>query len=112
MLWYRAIVPKIALGERLPVLSLLHGANSGPLEMTERSQIVKLATGERLIVVIPDAGYSYYSNAKHRRHAQWEDAIMLNLPRDLKRDSLSSRAVSVLELREFRWEAMARSSWP
>jgi hypothetical protein len=38
ILCYRAIVPKVALGERLPMLYLRHGANSGPVEMTERSR--------------------------------------------------------------------------
>jgi len=83
LLWYRAIVPKVGLNERLPVLYLLHGANSGPVEMIERSEVVKLASVERLIVVIPDAEYSYYTNAKHGRHARWEDAITLDLPRDV-----------------------------
>jgi poly(3-hydroxybutyrate) depolymerase len=61
MLWYRAIAPKVGPDERLPVLYLLHGANSGPVEILERSEVVKLAIAERLIVVVPDAKYSYYT---------------------------------------------------
>jgi putative tributyrin esterase len=85
MPWYRALVPKAGPQERLPVLYLLHGANSGPVEVMERSEVVNLAADERLIVVIPEAEYSYYTNAKHKRHARWEDAITLDLPRDVER---------------------------
>jgi S-formylglutathione hydrolase FrmB len=81
-LWYRAIVPTVAPGERLPVLYLLHGANSDANEMQQSSEAVKYATAERLIVVIPDAHNSYYTNAKHRHHARWEDAIAFDLPHD------------------------------
>src|SRR4029077_1401425 len=58
--------------------------NSGPVEMMERSEVVKLAADERLIVVIPEAECSYYTNAKHKRHARWEDAITLDLPGDVE----------------------------
>ncbi len=84
LLRYRAIVPKVAPGERLPVLYLLHGANSGAVDVQQHGDIVKLAASERLIVVTPDADYSYYTNAKHRRHARWEDAIALDLPQDVE----------------------------
>jgi S-formylglutathione hydrolase FrmB len=33
---------------------------------------------------MPDAGRSYYTNAKHLRHARWEDAIIFDLPRDVE----------------------------
>ena len=84
VLWYRAIVPKVGPSEHLPVLYLLHGANSGPAEVIERSNVVKLAAAERLVVVIPEAEYSYYTNAKHKRHSRWEDAITLDLPSDVE----------------------------
>jgi S-formylglutathione hydrolase FrmB len=84
MLWYRAILPAVAPGQRLPVLYLLHGINSSPSEIMERSDVVRLATVARLIVVMPEAGYSYYTNAKHKSHSKWEDAITVELPRDVK----------------------------
>jgi S-formylglutathione hydrolase FrmB len=84
MLWYRAIVPKVGAGERLPVLYLLHGANSGPVEIMQRSDVATLAADQRLIVVMPDADFSYYTNAKHKKHSRWEDAITLELPRDVQ----------------------------
>ena len=64
-LWYRAIIPKLKSKERLPVLYFLHGANSSPSEIMERSQIVNLAIAAHLLIVIPEADYSYYTNAKH-----------------------------------------------
>jgi len=84
MLWYRAIVPKVGQSELLPVLYLLHGVNGTPVETMERSDVVKLATTERLIVVMPEADFSYYTNAKHKRNSRWEDAIVLELPRDVR----------------------------
>jgi len=59
--WYRIIVPKVGPNERLPVLYLLHGANSGPIEIMERSDVVKLSSASHLITAIPDADFSYYT---------------------------------------------------
>jgi putative tributyrin esterase len=84
LLRYRAIVPSVQPGERLPVLYLLHGANSGPAEIQQRSEVVQLATTHRLIVIMPEAGLSYYTNAKHLSHARWEEAIASDLPRDVE----------------------------
>jgi putative tributyrin esterase len=84
LLCYRAVVPTVNAGELLPVLYLLHGANSSPAEIMERSELANLAIAARLIVVMPEADLSYYTNAKHERHARWEDAIVLELPRDVE----------------------------
>ena len=84
LLWYRAIAPEIGPNERLPVLYLLHGVNSGPIEIMQRSHVVKLAVAARMIVVIPEAGFSYYTNAKHKKDSRWEDAIATELPRDVR----------------------------
>ncbi len=83
ILWYRIIVPTPRGSERLPVLYLLHGANSSPVEVMERSDVAQLAATEHLAVVIPDGKYSYYTNAKHRRNARWEDAITRDLMEDV-----------------------------
>ena len=84
LLRYRAIVPRVEPGERLSVLYLLHGANSGPEDVQKHTEVVQLATTYRLIVVMPEAGISDYTNAKHLRHARWEDAIVSDLPRDVE----------------------------
>lgn len=59
----RAIVPKLSPSEKLPVLYLLHGINSGPIEIMQRSAVGKLASIHRLIVILPEAEFSYYVNA-------------------------------------------------
>ena len=84
LLWYRIIVPKGEHNERFPVLYLLHGANSGPVEVMERANVVKLSSASHLITVLPDADFSYYTNAKHKRHARWEDAVTQELPHDVE----------------------------
>ena len=84
VLWYRIIVPSQRGDERLPVLYLLHGANSSPEEIMERSAVAQLAAIEHLAVVIPDGQYSYYTNAKHNRNARWEDAITRDLMEDVQ----------------------------
>jgi S-formylglutathione hydrolase FrmB len=84
ILWYRIIVPAPRGSERLPVLYLLHGANSSPAEIMERSELAQLAATEHLAVVIPDGQYSYYTNAKHKRNARWEDAITRDLMEDVQ----------------------------
>lgn len=81
---YRAIVPVTQPGERLPVLYLLHGANSGPDDIERHSEVVQLAATSHFIVIIPDAKLSYYTNARNRRYAHWEDAIVFDLPRDVE----------------------------
>ncbi|HXC97432.1 MAG TPA: alpha/beta hydrolase-fold protein [Edaphobacter sp.] len=83
MLWYRIIVPAHDSSELLPVLYLLHGANSGPVDIVERSNVLSLAEKYRLIVVMPEAGYSYYTNAQHLKNARWEDVTIDDLSRDV-----------------------------
>lgn len=84
LLWYRVIVPTVAPGERLPVLYLLHGGDGDAANLEQQSEAAKFATAERLIVVMPSAHDSYYTNAKLRRHAHWEDAIAFDLSRDVE----------------------------
>jgi putative tributyrin esterase len=82
--WYRAIVPKVAQNERLPVLYFLHGANSGPTELTQQLKLTDLASAERMVIVVPDGRYSYYTNAKHGSGSRWEDAITTELIGDVE----------------------------
>jgi S-formylglutathione hydrolase FrmB len=65
-------------------LYLLHGANSSPDDIQEHFEVARFATAYRLIVVMPEAGISYYTNAKHRWDAHWEDATLFDLPRDVE----------------------------
>jgi putative tributyrin esterase len=84
MLRYRAIVPRVESGERLPVLYLLHGAQSSPDDIQQHIEVARFAATYRLIVVMPEAGISYYTNAKHLWHARWEDAIATDLRSDVE----------------------------
>lgn len=84
LLWYRAILPKVEPSEKLPVFYFLHGANSDPAQVMASSPITNLAIEERLIVVLPNAEFSYYTNARHKWHARWEDAITQELRRDVE----------------------------
>ena len=82
MLWYRAVVPRVAAGQRLPVLYLLHGGTSNPEEMQQDTNAVQEAIAERLIIVTPYAAYSWYTNAKHKPNERWEEAVSRDLIRD------------------------------
>jgi putative tributyrin esterase len=84
VLWYRAIVPNMEPSGRLPVLYFLHGADSDPARVMNSSSIAKLAVENRLIVVLPDGKYSYFTNAKYKSGARWEDAVTQELPRDVE----------------------------
>ena len=83
VLTYRVILPQVAPGELLPALYLLHGIESSPQDIMTHSDVVNLASAVRMVVVMPEAGYSYYTNARHKSHARWEDAITAELPRDV-----------------------------
>jgi len=83
LLRYRAIVPRAAQEQKFPVLYFLHGANSSPAQLMDMSDVVKLSTENHLIVILPDGQFSYYSNARYRWHARWEDAITRDLPSDV-----------------------------
>lgn len=83
LLYYRAIVPKAAPGERLPVLYLLHGGMGDPNDMQQHTNAVKQAIAQRLIIITPNAGLSWYTNAKHRQNERWEDATVYDLVRDV-----------------------------
>jgi putative tributyrin esterase len=85
VIWYRIVVPKVGPNERLPVLYLLHGANSDPRDLMDRSDVEKLAGETHLVVVMPDADYSYYTNAKHKRDARWEDVMTGELRQDVQK---------------------------
>jgi S-formylglutathione hydrolase FrmB len=84
LLWYRVVVPTVAPGERLPALYLLHGGNGNAANLEQQSEAAKFAVAQRLIVVMPTAYDSYYTNAAHRPHAHWEDAIAFDLARDVE----------------------------
>ena len=85
VLQYRAIVPKTPASQKLPVLYFLHGANSGPAQVMEMSEIVSLAAEKQLVVILPDGKFSYYTNACNKWHQNWEDAMTEDLLQDAEK---------------------------
>lgn len=61
---------------RYPILYLLHGHDGSHLDWTERTGIEQFIAGWPLIVVMPDAGNSWYVNSRTRASARYEDYIV------------------------------------
>jgi S-formylglutathione hydrolase FrmB len=79
---YRAILPKtVAQGARLPVVYLLHGGGGGFRDWSNYSDVARFSERE-LILVMPEGGYSYYTNAVERPGDRYEDYIAQDLIRD------------------------------
>jgi S-formylglutathione hydrolase FrmB len=51
--------------------------------MVRQLPIARFANDAGLAIVLPDADTSYYTNAKHRSNARWEDAVVLDLAHDV-----------------------------
>ena len=67
--------------ERYPVLYLLHGLNGTCREWSTRSKLGIHALPYRMVIIMPDAGSSWYVNAKMAERARFEDFIVQDLPR-------------------------------
>jgi S-formylglutathione hydrolase FrmB len=78
---YCVVLPEGYAGgvERYAVLYLLHGLNGNHRDWIERSRLTTHAGGMRLIVVTPDAGNSWYTNAPGDSTARFEDFIVREL---------------------------------
>lgn len=61
---------------RYPVLYLLHGYGGSHLDWTERTTIEEFIAEWPLIVVMPDAGNSWYVNSRTRASDRFEDYIV------------------------------------
>src|SRR5271165_2719048 len=79
---YRVIAPNsIAGGEKLPVLYLLHGGDGTYREWSDNSDLAPYA--ERgAILVMPDGGFSYYTNSAMRPLDRYADYIVNDLISD------------------------------
>jgi len=82
---YRVIVPnQIEIGRKLPVVYLLHGRDGGFRDWSNNTDVARFA--ERgLILVMPEADNSYYTNAVDRPKDRYEDYIVEDLVRDVER---------------------------
>jgi S-formylglutathione hydrolase FrmB len=95
---YRVILPsRVASGQRLPVVCLLHGGGRGFHDWTNDSDVAHFAESG-LILVMPEGASSYYANAVDPPQDRYEDYIVSDLISDVENKfpaiaSRSSRAI-------------------
>ena len=78
---YRVLLPCLYQtgGGRFPVLYLLHGLYGDYLNWTTRTNLERYAQKYELIVVMPDAGDSWYTNSATKPKDKFEDYIAKDL---------------------------------
>jgi S-formylglutathione hydrolase FrmB len=81
---YRVMLPEDYAGSarRYPVLYLLHGLTGSYKDWGDRTRLVDHLAGMDLIVVMPDAGDSWYVNVGDERY---EDYVALDLVGEVER---------------------------
>lgn len=67
--------------ERYPVLYLLHGLNGDCQVWNTKLKLGVHAAPYRVIIVMPDAGSSWYVNARMAESERFEDFVVQDLPR-------------------------------
>jgi S-formylglutathione hydrolase FrmB len=82
---YRIILPADYDREsrRYPVLYLLHGLGGDYRDWETKTRIDEYARRYRLIIVMPDAGNSWYTNSAGNPHNKYEDYIAKDLVREV-----------------------------
>lgn len=82
---YRAIVPShLADGQKLQVVYLLHGRGGGFRDWSNYSDVARYAESG-LLLVMPEAGLSYYTNALDPPQDRYEDYITADLIADVEK---------------------------
>src|SRR5258708_1496785 len=81
---YRVVLPtSIAVGRKLPAVYLLHGGGGGFRDWSNYSDVARFA--ERgLILIMPEGGYSYYTNSAEHPENRYEDYIVNDLISDVE----------------------------
>ena len=72
-------------GRHYPVLYLLHGYSGDNTDWTTRTKLSTYVRGLPLIVVMPDAGNSWYVNSYTEPRDKFEDYIVKDLPYYIRR---------------------------
>ena len=81
---YRAIMPVIvATGQKLQVVYLLHGGGGGFHDWSNYSDVARFAESG-LILVMPEGGSSYYTNAVDPPQDRYEDYITVDVISDVE----------------------------
>jgi S-formylglutathione hydrolase FrmB len=82
---YRVLLPSnIGPAQRLPVVYLLHGGGGGFRDWSNYSDVARSAP-PGLILVMPEGGSSYYTNALDPPRDRYEDYITHDLISDVER---------------------------
>lgn len=68
---------------RYPVLYLLHGLYGNHTDWTTRTELAEYSLSLPLIIVMPDAENSWYTNSWNDSSARFEDFIVRDLPGDV-----------------------------
>lgn len=69
-----------ASGRRYPVLYLLHGHDGGHVNWVQRTNLLAYTARLPLIVVLPDAGNSWYTNSFARPDERFEEYVAREVP--------------------------------
>ena len=81
---YRVILPlKVAPGQKLQVVYLLHGGGGGFRDWSNYSDVARYAESG-LLLVMPEGGSSYYVNAVDPPEDRYEDYIVRDLISDVE----------------------------
>ena len=82
---YRIILPAgyDRAAHRYPVLYLLHGLTGDDTDWETKTRIDEYARQYQLIIVMPDAGNSWYTNSIGRPNNRYEDYIARDLVREV-----------------------------
>jgi S-formylglutathione hydrolase FrmB len=82
---YRVILPsRVAPGQKLRVVYLLHGGGGGFLDWSNCSDVAQFAK-LGLLLVMPEGNSSYYTNAVDRPQDRYEDYIVHDLIADVEK---------------------------
>jgi S-formylglutathione hydrolase FrmB len=81
---YRVIMPsRMAPGQKLAVIYLLHGGGGGFRDWSNYSDVARYAESG-LLLVMPEGGSSYYTNSAEQRQERYEDYIVHDLIADVE----------------------------
>lgn len=81
---YRVIMPaNLAAGRKLPVVYLLHGGGGGFRDWSNYSDVAHFAESG-LLLIMPEGGSSYYTNAVDPPRDRYEDYVVQDLIADVE----------------------------
>ena len=81
---YRVVLPtSVSAGQKLQVVYLLHGADGDFHDWTNYSDVAHFAE-LGLLLVMPEGGYSYYTNSVEQPRDRYEDYIVNDLIADVE----------------------------